>query len=199
MSKHQTMSINDVDVGFENTLMRVVMLNALQEVKIGDLSVGPIGVGEELETRYWVASQLVTSGFARFQEDALMSYDVLHGIHWKETKLQRGRTISSLPRYFYPKLRRYLSQLKLKATKDATRSNEYNNAVRLTQDIISCRLKKIVGLSASQTQTEETLQKLSLEERNLYDRLYDIVSGWRSKILKTSTSSRRSKTEQALR
>jgi len=111
-----------------------------------------------------------------------MTFNILYKIQWKETKLQTGRRISSLPEYFYPRLRRYLSQLKEKASMDATRAREYNNALRLSHDVVNCRLKKIVSLSTSSTLTEDLLQNLSKEERVLYERLHNIVSTWRSKI-----------------
>jgi len=182
------MSIDDVDFDYENMSIKIVASRNIQELKVAGVDVGPVEEGKELETKYWIASRLVTSGLASFHEDGLMNFDVLYKIHWKETKLQTGRVISSLPEYFYPKLRRYLSQLKEKASTDATRAIEYNNAMTLTNDVVTCRLKKIVGLSASPAQTEDVLQKLSKEERILYDTLHSTVSEWRFKILKVGAS-----------
>ena len=184
MSELSMMSIDDVDFDFENMSTKIVVSRNIQELKVGGVVIGPIEEGKELETRYWIASQLVTAGLASFHDDGSMNFNVLYKIHWKETKLQTGRRISSLPEYFYPKLRRYLSQLKEKAATDATRANEYNNVRRLALDIVNCRLKKIVSLSASPAQTEDVLQRLSKEERILYKSLHSIVSDWRSKILK---------------
>lgn len=182
------MSIDDLDFDFENISTRIVASRNIQELTVSGVDIGPVEEGKELETKYWIASRLVAAGLASFRDDGLMDFDVLYKIHWKETKLQIGRVISSLPECFYPRLRRYLSQLKEKAATDATRTIEYNNALRLTHDIVNCRLKKLVGLSTSPDQTEEVLQKLSREERILYNSLHSIVSDWRSKILKVGAS-----------
>ena len=182
MSDRPTMSIDDVDFDFENMSAKIIASKNIQDLKVADVDVGPIEEGQELETRYWIAAQLVSAGMASFRDDGLMTFNVLYKIQWKETKLQMGRRISSLPEYFYPRLRRYLSQLKKKASTDATRASEYNNALRLSHDVVNCRLKKIVSLSTSSAQTEDLLQNLSKEERVLYERLHNIVSTWRSKI-----------------
>jgi DNA replication initiation complex subunit (GINS family) len=55
--------------------------------------------------------------------------------------------------------------------------------IKLSHDVISTRLNKIVSLSASPVETNEVLQSLALEERILYDRLHGIISEWRSNIL----------------
>lgn len=184
----KTMSIDDVDFSFENTPTKLVISRNFQELIVDGVNIGPIEEGKELETKYWIGYQLVASGLASFHGNRLMTYNALYKIHWKETKIQTGRRVSSLPEYFYPKLRRYLKQLKAKAVTDTTRAIEYNNALRLTNDVVNCRLKKIVGLSSSGSQTEDVLQKLTKEERILYESLQSIVSDWRSKILKVDKS-----------
>jgi hypothetical protein len=179
------MSIEDVDFDFENSSIKIVALRNVQKLKLERLDLDHIEEGKELEVKYWIASKLITSGYANFQNDSLMTLTALYKVHWRETKLQKGRSVSSLPKYFYPHLRRYLNFLKDKTFTDATQSNEYNNALRLAQDVVNCRLKKLVSLSASPSQTEDVLQKLSKEERILYQKLHSYISEWKSKILKT--------------
>jgi len=55
---------------------------------------------------------------------------------------------------------------------------------------MNCRLKKIVGLASGPAQTDEILGNLSEEERNLYNRLHELVVEWRTKILKLETQSK---------
>ena len=176
------MSVEDVDCDFENLPAKVVTSQSIQDLAVAGEAVGPIAEGQELDTRYWIAAHLVEAGLASFRDGDGMTFNVLYKTHWKETKLQVGRRISTLPEYFYPRLRRYLRQLKAKASRDATWANEYTNAQRLARDVTNCRLKKIVSLSASAAQTEDLLQNLSPEERLLYGRLHALVSAWRSKI-----------------
>ena len=155
-----------------------------QDFKIPDISSENIKEGSEYDVAYWIASELVKTGLARFHEESIMNAITLNKIHWRETKLQTGRQISYLPNLFYPLIRRYMRLLKEKSALDSSIVNEYNNALRLIHDVIDCRLKKIVGLATSSTQTEDVLKSLSNEERQLYDYLNDAILRWKSNIFK---------------
>jgi DNA replication initiation complex subunit (GINS family) len=62
---------------------------------------------------------------------------------------------------------------------------EYEKALRHSRDIINCRLKKIVSLaSASAAQTNQIINNLTVEERNIYRLLRKNIEEWRTKILK---------------
>ena len=178
------LSIDDVDFEFENTTTRFIALSNLQELKLVGLTVNSLKKGKTSEAKNWIALRLVKSGHARFQDEYSMNIVSLNKIHWRETKLQKGRRISSLPEFFYPRLRRYLGELKEKATSDVSFAIEYDRVDRLARDIAHCRLKKIVSLSASPSQTENVLGSLSKEERNLYDDLHSKILTWNSKILR---------------
>lgn len=184
MIESSLLSIDDVDFEFENTTTRSIALSNLQELKLVGLTVNSVQKGKELEAKNWIALRLVKSGYARFHDEYSMNILSLNKIHWKETKLQKGRRISSLPEFFYPRLRRYLNELKEKATSDVSFAKEYDRADRLARDIVHCRLKKIVSLSASPSQTENVLSSLSKEERILYDNLRFKILKWNSKILR---------------
>lgn len=188
LSEFSLFSIEDVSLDFENAPTKIVLLRNIQELKIAGYILGPLQEGREFETANWIASELVRLGFARFHEESMMNLVALNKIHWRETKLQTGRQISSLPNFFYPQIRRYLKLLKDKAAGDAVRTSEYNSALRLIHDIIDCRLKKIVSLSSSSTQTEGVLGCFSQEERILYDLLNSAILEWRSKILKVEAT-----------
>lgn len=111
----------------------------------------------------------------------------LNKIQWKEP-IQVGMRLSTLPEYFYPRLRRFLAQLKEEAVRDASVAEKYSKAVRLAQDIIECRLKKIVNLAASPEQTEDILKTFSREEKILYDTLHSLVSEWKKKMTRFEAS-----------
>ena len=60
---------------------------------------------------------------------------------------------------------------------------EYEKTLGLSQDVINCRLKKIVSLSSSPAQTSQILRDLAREERVLYDCLREIITEWKEGIL----------------
>ncbi len=176
-------SIVDSDLEFQNSMVKVVALGNLQAIEVAETTVGPLEEGKEYEVRYWVASELVKAGYARFYEDVPLTFASLNKIHWRETKLQTGRQISPLPEFFYPKLRRYMEELRQNASRDATLAGEYAQASRLARDIINCRLNKIVNL-ATYPPSENVLRPLSKEERSLFDSVCSLVSEWEAKIFK---------------
>lgn len=180
-------AIEDADLEFQNSMVKTVALGNLQELIVTEITVGPLQEGKEYEMRFWIALELVKAGYARFYEDDLMTFSSLNKIHWKETKLQSSRQISSLPKFFYPKLRRYLGDLKQRLTSDASLAGEYTQASRLAQDIVNCRLRKIVNL-ATYPQTEGILRSLSKEERSMFEYVDSMVSEWMLKVLKKESS-----------
>ena len=187
MSEALSLTIDDSDLEFQNSMVKVVALGNLQELSVAETTVGPLEEGKEYEVRYWIALELVKAGYARFYEDVPMTFVSLTQIHWRETKLPTGRQISTLPAFFYPKLRRYLEDLKKKASTDASIAVEYAQASRLARDIVNCRLKKIVNL-ATYSREESILRSLSKEERSIFNRVNTMSSEWGSKILKMEVS-----------
>jgi hypothetical protein len=175
--------IRDLDFSFENSSVKIVANRNCPEIKLAGLRVGPFEEGEEHEVQYWVARDLVESGIARLREDELLDSTKLYKIQWKE-RVQTLRQVSKLPENFYPKLRRYMTELKEEITKNPEKTREYEKVRHLTQDVLNARLKKIVSLASAPAQTEQTLNNFTSEERFLYEQLFKIVNEWRTQILK---------------
>lgn len=181
-------SIKDEDFVFENTSARIVMNRNCPEIELAGLKVGPFEEGKEYEVRFWIAEELEKAGMARFREEELLDAAKLYKIHWKE-RVQSVREISSLPEDFYPRLRRYLASLKGEAVQKPEKMKEYEKVKRLSRDIIDLRLKKIISLASAPEQTSQILKNLTREERVFHERLYEIISKWRFKILKVGGES----------
>jgi hypothetical protein len=147
------------------------------------LKAGPFEEGKEYEVKFWIAEELEKAGIARFNEEEQLDAVKLYKLHWKES-VQPTNQIAPLTEDFYPKLRRYLANLKKDCIKKPEKMKEYEKAVRLSHDIVNCRLKKIVSLSSAPAQTNQILNNLTKEERVIYERLYSIISSWRTEILK---------------
>lgn len=182
------MSIKDVDFMFENKPVKVVINRNCPEIQLVGVKVGPFEEGKEYEIKYWVAKELERAGIARIREEELLDAVKLHKISWKES-IQQARQVSPLEEDFYPRLRRYLANLKRKAVSSPEKMREYRKATGLSRDIVNCRLGKIVSLASSPAQTNQTLNNLAREERELYKQLYEIINEWKSKILKARKES----------
>ncbi|MCK4424345.1 DNA replication complex GINS family protein [Candidatus Bathyarchaeota archaeon] len=177
--------IRDLDFSFENSPIRVIANRNCPEIKLAGLTVGPFEEGNEYEIQFWTARELVKSGIARFREGELLDSAKLYKIQWKE-RVQTVRQVSKLPQKFYPKLHRYLTELKEEITKKPEKTREYEKVRHSTRDIVNSRLKKIVSLASAPAQTEQILKNLTSEERFLYKQLFKIIKEWRAHILKYS-------------
>jgi len=175
--------IHDADLIYENTPIRIIINRNLPETQLAGLKIGPYEEGKEYELPYWIANELEHAGIARFREEELLDIKKLDKTLWKE-KVQQTRQVSHIEEDFYPRLRRFLSNLKHGANNTPEKAVEYRKAIGVAHDIVNVRLRKIVALASSPEQTNQTLKDLAKEERVLYDQLYTTVNDWKTKILK---------------
>ena len=172
-----------LDFSYENSLVKIVANKNCPEIKLAGLTVGPFDEGNEYEVYFWVAKELTTSGMVHFREDDVLDATKLFKVQWKEGVQIPGQ-ISELPDDFYPKLRRFLFDLKEQSSKPE-KYQEHFKAKQLARDIVNSRLKKIVALSSAPAQTEQVLKKLTGEEKILFMQLVKIISQWKAEILET--------------
>lgn len=182
MPKPVSMKIGGLDFNFENSVAKVIANRNCPEIKLAGLNVGPFEEGNEYEIPYWIAKELEKSGVARFREEERLDATKLYKIQWTE-RAQTAGQISKLPENFYPKLRRYLIELKEEAAKSPEKMREYERVTQLTKDTVNSRLKKIVSLASAPAQTEQVLKNFTGEERFLYEQLYNRIHEWRTRIL----------------
>jgi hypothetical protein len=176
------LKIKNLDFHFENSPAKIIANRNYPEIKLAGLNVGPFEEGNEYEVYYWIAQELAEYGVAHFREDDCLDATKLYKVQWKE-RVQIAGQISELPEDFYPKLRRYLANIKEEITKQPERAQEYEKAKHLAWDIVNSRLKKIVALSAGPTQTDQVLKKFTSEERLIYEQLGKIITEWRTQII----------------
>jgi len=167
---------------FENTRVRIVANRNYPEIKLAGINIGPFQEGNEYEVYNWIAQEIAAAGIAHFREEDNLDATKLYKVQWKE-RVQVAGQISELPEDFYPKLRRYLKQLKTESTTQPQKYAEYQKAKHLADDIVNSRLKKIVTLSSGPIQADQILNKLTREEQLIYMQLGKAVNEWRSHIL----------------
>ncbi|MBN1358425.1 DNA replication complex GINS family protein [Candidatus Bathyarchaeota archaeon] len=176
------MEIEKLDFCFENLLVRVTADKNYPEIKLAGLSVGPFEEGNDYELYYWIAQELSGAGFVHFREDDLLKATALYKIQWKE-RVQIAGQISELNEDFYPKLRRYLADIKAEIAKNPEKAQEYEKTKHLAWDIVNSRLKKIIALSSSPVQSGQIQKKLTCEERFIYEQLSKMINEWKAQIL----------------
>ncbi|MBS7606678.1 MAG: hypothetical protein QW502_04980 [Candidatus Bathyarchaeia archaeon] len=174
-------SIEFSDFMFENSLVTVVAVKSTPKIELIGFSVGPFEEGHEYEVRLWVARELERDGIVRIREGALDAAK-LYKIQWTE-RIQAVGQLSTLPEDFYPRLRRLIDELRAASRTSPEKMREYEYVQNLAQDIVNCRLRKIISLASIPAPESQVLKNLTPEERALYERIHQIVSEWRSKIV----------------
>jgi hypothetical protein len=174
-----------LDFCYENSLVKIVANRNCPEIKLAGLTVGPFDEGNEYEIYFWVSKELAAAGMVHFREDDILDATKLFKVQWKEGVQIPGQ-ISELPGDFYPKLRRFIADLKEQAQKQSEKYQEYDRAKQLARDIVNSRLKKIVAISSAPAQSDQVLKKFTSEERLVYEQLVKIISEWKTKILENA-------------
>ncbi|TMI34297.1 DNA replication complex GINS family protein [Candidatus Bathyarchaeota archaeon] len=177
-----------VDTEFENSPSRITLLREFPETRIGDRTLGPYRMGQEVELSLWTAQHLVQMGYARFKDEEQLTLNTLSTTHYKET-LPGSRQIPKLPRTFYFQLRRLIKELKGLEAKDRTKARDLDKALALSRDIVNIRVKKIASLGASGEQTTEVTANLTVEEQALYEKVRENVESWKKDILGRESTS----------
>lgn len=183
MQPNISSKIKALDFIFQNSPIKVIANRNCPEIKLAGLTVGPFEEGNEYEVHYWVACKLEKFGVVRFRSEELLDATKLYKIQWKE-RVQTAGQISELSKDFYPKLRRYLAELKDEMAKGPEKMREYEKAKYLALDILNLRLKKIVSIASAPAQTEQVLKNLTDEERFLYEKIYKFINKWKTQLLK---------------
>ncbi|MGD6807744.1 MAG: hypothetical protein ACQCN4_12400 [Candidatus Bathyarchaeia archaeon] len=165
-------------------MVKIVANRNCPEIKLAGLTVGPFDEGNEYEVYFWVAKNLAAAAMVHFREDEMLDGTKLNKVQWKEVSAIPGQ-ISEIPENFYPKLRRYLGELKEQATQSqqSEKFQEYDRGKHLARDIVNSRMKKIVALASGPGQSEQVLNKLTKEEKIVFEQLVKIISEWKGRIL----------------
>ncbi len=174
--------IGDADFVFENMPTKVVAVRGSPRIEAAGFSVGPFEEGNEYEVRFWIAREIEKAGITKPREEKLGA-SWLHQIQWKE-RIQPVGQLSSLPRDFYPRLRRIVVELKASSRSGPDKMRQYDYVQNIARDIVDCRLKKIVSLASTPGQKSQILRNLTVEEQELYNRLEKSISRWTAEILK---------------
>jgi hypothetical protein len=177
-----SMKIEKLDFCFENSLVRVTADRNYPKIKLAGLSAGPFEEGNDYEVYYWIAKELAAAGIVHFREDDLLNATALYKIQWKE-RVQVAGQISELADDFYPKLRRYLADMKAEIAKYPEKAQEYEKAKHLAWDIVNSRLKKLIALSSGPVQTGQIQKKFTCEERFICEQLGKTINEWKTQIL----------------
>jgi len=173
--------VKSADFLFENKSTRVIAVRNSPKIELAGLTVGPFEEGNEYDVKFWIAQELEKAGIVRPREETLTA-SRLYKIQWTE-RIQSVSNLASLPEDFYPRLRRLLEKSKRSSKNSPEKMREYEYIQKLSNDIVSCRLRKIIALASTPGQKSQILRNLTVEELELYKKLNKSISEWKAEIL----------------
>ncbi len=142
-----------------------------------DLKLGPFEKGHEYRMARWMAEKLKTEGILEIKNAQPITNTEVSKILWREV---RSSVVTKLPERFYPRLRNYLRLLREQASKSGRPSaiREEEQATQNLRDLLNSRLQKILRLTQATNPPVTALEGLTLEERELYESVREIMDSW---------------------
>ncbi len=164
--------------------MGVTFTKAFPAMSVGGMDLGAYEEGREERLPIWVAKILEEEGFVKIsgeESQSLKSTD-LYKLCWKE---ERNEGLSKLPSHFYPRLRRLLSSLNdaIKNNPTHTLLSEHRQSLMKAQDLVNCRLQKILHLARERNPLTPSLEMMEPEELALFNSIREDIEEWRKKIV----------------
>ena len=164
-------------------MIKTRVIRETPELFFSGKTFGPFKVGDEIEIPRWLAKELTKNQMVKILDEKPLEINDLAKIHWRES-IPESREIPQLDYDFYSKLRDLLRELSKNSEQDPSQKTILEKALSQSKDIINCRLHKIVYLAANPSITDNTIQKMTVEERRLYKDLSSMINEWKNKILK---------------
>lgn len=169
---------------YEEELVGVTFIKAFPAMSIGDIKLGAYEEGRDEQLPIWVARILEAEGFVKIsgEESQALKSTELYKLCWKE---ERNDGLSKLPSHFYPRLRRLLASLNEAIKKNPTNTllSEHRQSFMKAQDLMNCRLQKILNLARERNPLRSSLEMLEPEELALFNSIKEEIDEWRKKIV----------------
>ena len=159
---------------YDNELVRLVATRKIPKIETLGLVLDEIPEGREFSTYFWIARELVNSGFARYVEEAISSSEWTQ-IHFKE-RLNPAGPPSQLPESFYSNAYQSFVQ----ANDDEDKKTIFHRIRARYREILESRIGRIIRLASAEAVSPTRV--LQEEEYQLYSNIHRIVKAWRERM-----------------
>lgn len=175
-------TIKAQNLSYEEEVVEVIFVKPCSAIKVAEEVIGPFNEGVETTLPRWIAKTLAENGIIKIKQDTSRNLVELSKSAWRE---ERSDTLLPVDEDFYPRLRNYLRELKLKADTSPTQQliNELRQADLKAKDLINCRLQKIVRIALDRTPPKNLIDNMAAEEKALFNSIRELIEVWRSHIL----------------
>ncbi len=166
-----------VELDYEFREVRVLFVKDYEDLPLPNGRV-TARKGDEMDLPRWQARLLADMGYVEIK-DRRLDVNEINMVHYREKRGRGANEIQPLPQDFYFKVREYVSMLN-NAIRESPASmliREREAAEKNTLDLADTRLVKILRLA--QTGSSEFKDRMTPEERILFDVLQSLIEDWK--------------------
>jgi hypothetical protein len=160
--------------------IKIKMKRGLPRIASSSFELAETKEGDVIEVSRWVSEVLVDMGFAEVQGEPF-EVEVFKAL--SRERIQGPLQLSTLKSEFYLKMRRHLSELKMKSERNGTARADFEKFSVSTYDLLTLRLSKLLYLASSSSTHQDLLDKITPEERLLFEEAHRMVVSWRKAVL----------------
>lgn len=178
MSVLQTLS--DREFAYLLSGIRLRANRAIPRLDVGSVHLEPANENDVFEVPRWVAEVLTKLEMCEAQEESFAS-EVFKAVN--REKMAGENQLASLRGDFYLRIRRHLAFSRNLAEVKPSSVADLERTKTLIYDLIKLRLRKILLIASSLSPPLDTREKLTPEEYQIFDSIYNTLQSWRNGIM----------------
>jgi hypothetical protein len=168
------------EIEFLLSPVRVTFKLSIGEIDAGEIKLKQTNQGETVELPRWAAEELEKKSIAEIVEEPFET-EVFKAL--SREKILGPLQLSKLPQTFYMRMRRRLSYLRNEASQGRVRRDEFERFRASCYDIVSLRIGKLLSLANASANMPDVIDKLTHEERELFNSVQSASKRWKSMML----------------
>jgi len=172
--------LGDRELEYILSPVKITMKRGLPNIETLSFKLEETKEGDLIEVPRWVSEVLVDMGFAEVQGEPF-EVEVFKVL--SRERIQGSLQLSTLKGDFYLKMKRYLGNLKLKSERNGAFKPDFERFSVSAYDLITLRLSKLLYLASSSSTPQDLFEKITPEERELFNEAHRMVDGWRRAVL----------------
>jgi hypothetical protein len=173
-------SIRDREFAYLLTGTRLKFKQKVPRIDIGSIHLDPMNEGDTIDLPRWEAEVMVDMGICEYQEENFSS-EVFKAV--TREKIAGSDQLSTLRPDFYLRVRRQLSFSADRPSLKPATLPELERTRTLVYDLVALRLRKILSIATSLSPSTDIKDKLTPEEFQIFDSVYNLLQSWRSIVM----------------
>lgn len=180
-------SIKDREYAYLLSGTRIKIRSNVASQDVGSIHLEGMSQGDMVELPRWISEILIELGLAESQEETFAS-EVFKAVN--REKMAGDNQIAALRPDFYLKTRRHLAsddqQRQRRGDAYVKPAAETERTRTLIYDLVALRLRKILLISSALSPPPDIKEKLTPEEYQVFDNIYELLQSWRRAVTEGS-------------